>query len=125
MVRFLQGIRVRPLPSVEEALAHRYDAHEEALRLGRGSHLLVGGVARVRERIATLVRDSCADEVMVMTHVHEHAARKRSYELRGRGTRHGVTALPAVKRLTLPRHVAHPGTRRALDLPAKALARIL
>jgi luciferase family oxidoreductase group 1 len=81
MVRFVQGIRDRPLPSVEEALAYRYDAQEEALRLGRGAHVLVGGVARVRERLQALVESSGADEVMVLTHVHEHAARKRSYEL--------------------------------------------
>jgi luciferase family oxidoreductase group 1 len=81
MVRFLQGIRDRPMPSVEEALAHRYDALEEALRAGRGSHVLVGGVARVRERLGALVEASGADEVMVLTHVHEHAARKRSYDL--------------------------------------------
>jgi luciferase family oxidoreductase group 1 len=81
MVRFLQGIRDRPLPSVEEALAYRYDAVEEALRLGRGAHVLIGGVARVRERLRGLVESSGADEVMVLTHIHEHAARKRSYDL--------------------------------------------
>jgi luciferase family oxidoreductase group 1 len=81
MVRFQQGIRDRPLPSVEEALAHRYSAEEQALRLGRESHLLVGGGARVRVRLSALVDASGADEVMVLTHVHEHAARKRSYEL--------------------------------------------
>ncbi len=81
MVRFLHGIRDRPMPSVEEALAYRYDAHEEALRLGRTAHVITGGVAHVRERIAALVAASGADEVMVLTHVHEHAARKRSYEL--------------------------------------------
>jgi luciferase family oxidoreductase group 1 len=81
MVRFLQGIRDRPLPSVDEALAYRYDAHEEALRRGRESHLVVGGVATVRERLRVLVEASGADEVMVLTHVHDHAARKRSYEL--------------------------------------------
>lgn len=69
------------MPSVEEALAHRYDEHEEALRAGRGAHVLVGGPARVREGLAALVESSGADEVMVSTHVHEHAARKRSYEL--------------------------------------------
>jgi luciferase family oxidoreductase group 1 len=81
MVRSRQGIRDRPLPSVEEALAHRYDELEEALRVGWGSHVLVGGVTRVRERLGALVAASGADEVMVLTHVHEHAARKRSYEL--------------------------------------------
>jgi alkanesulfonate monooxygenase SsuD/methylene tetrahydromethanopterin reductase-like flavin-dependent oxidoreductase (luciferase family) len=81
MIWFLQGIRDRPLPSVEEAMAYRYDAHEEALRAGRGTHVIVGGVTRVRERIAALVDASSADEVMVLTHVHDHGARKRSYEL--------------------------------------------
>ena len=81
MVRFLQGIRDLPMPSVEEALAHRYDAHEQALRLGRGPNVLVGGPARVGQRLTELVASSGADEVMVLTHVHEHAARKRSYEL--------------------------------------------
>lgn len=81
MVRFAQGMRDWPLPSVEEALAHRSDAEEEALRRGRGERLLVGGVARVREQLRALVESSGADEVMVLTHVHEHNARKRSYEL--------------------------------------------
>ena len=81
MVRFLQGIRDRPLPSVEEARAHVYDAHEEALREGRRSHVLVGGVARVRERVTSLVEASQVDEVMVVTQIHSHEARKRSYEL--------------------------------------------
>jgi luciferase family oxidoreductase group 1 len=81
MTWFLHGIRDRPLPSVEEALAYRYDAHEEALRAGRGSHVVVGGRARVRERLRALVEASQADEVMVLTHVHSQEARKRSYEL--------------------------------------------
>jgi alkanesulfonate monooxygenase SsuD/methylene tetrahydromethanopterin reductase-like flavin-dependent oxidoreductase (luciferase family) len=81
MAWFLQGIRDRPLPSVEEALAYRYDAQEQALRAVRGTHVIVGGQARVRERIKALVDASQADEVMVLTHVHSHEARKRSYEL--------------------------------------------
>ena len=81
MVRSLQGIRDLPLPSVDEALAHRYDELEEALRVGRGVHVIVGSVARVRDRLTQLVEASGADEVMVMTHVHEQAARERSYEL--------------------------------------------
>ena len=80
MVWFLQGIRDRPLPSVEEALAYEYDDVEKALRVGP-SPLIVGGVAHVRERLAQLVTDARADEIMVLTHVHDHAARKRSYEL--------------------------------------------
>jgi luciferase family oxidoreductase group 1 len=81
MTRFLQGVRDRPLPTVEEALAYRYDADEEALRAGRSSHVIVGSAARVRDRVMALVEEARADEVMVLTHVHSHEARKRSYEL--------------------------------------------
>jgi hypothetical protein len=35
----------------------------------------------VLERLTALVEAVGADEVMVLTHVHEHAARKRSYGL--------------------------------------------
>jgi luciferase family oxidoreductase group 1 len=81
MIRFLQGDRDRPLPSVEEARAHIYDAEQQALRAGRGHHVLVGSTARVRERLRSLVTETGADEVMVLTHVDSHEARKRSYEL--------------------------------------------
>jgi luciferase family oxidoreductase group 1 len=84
MVWFLQGIRDRPLPSIDDALAYRYDEHEQALRVARSSHVLVGGVERMRERLGELVGASGADEVMVLTHVHDHGARKRSYELLAR-----------------------------------------
>jgi luciferase family oxidoreductase group 1 len=81
MVRFFQGDRDRPLPSVEEARAHVFDEYEESLRVGRRQSTLVGGVARVGEELKALVTASGADEVMVLTHVHSHEARKRSYAL--------------------------------------------
>ena len=81
MVRFVQGIRDRPLPSVEEALAHVYDAEETALLTGGPRRVFVGDVARVRAELGALVAESRADEVMVLTGVHSHEARKRSYTL--------------------------------------------
>jgi luciferase family oxidoreductase group 1 len=81
-VRFLQGSRDRPFPTVEEALAHRYDADEEALWEARSPNgAIVGCASRVRDRVMALVEEAKADEVMVLTHVHSHDARKRSYEL--------------------------------------------
>ncbi len=53
----------------------------KSLRIGRRQSTLVGGVARVREELKALVTDCQADEVMVLTHVHSHEARKRSYTL--------------------------------------------
>ena len=81
MVWFRQGIRDRPLPSVEEALAYPYDEFEQALRVGSDAPLVLGGVGHVRARLTALVEESGADEIMVLTLVHDHAARKRSYEL--------------------------------------------
>jgi luciferase family oxidoreductase group 1 len=81
MVRFLQGLRDRPLPSVEEARAHAYDAEQQALLAASRGRVLVGGVERVRAGLRSLVETTQADEVMVLTHVHAHDARKRSYEL--------------------------------------------
>jgi len=81
MIWFLQGIRDRPLPSVKESLAYSYEPHEEALRASRQQRVLVGSPARVKEELYALVAASGADEVMVLTHVHDHAARKRSYDL--------------------------------------------
>ncbi|APR86568.1 Luciferase-like monooxygenase [Minicystis rosea] len=80
-VRMAQGKRDLPLPSVEEALAHTYDEDEENLRLLHREWHVVGGVDRVRETLRALVEATGADELMVMTHVHDHAARLRSYTL--------------------------------------------
>ncbi len=80
-IRFGQGIRDLPFPSVVEARAHAYDATEETLRqLNRHRHV-IGSVARVREELRALLDASGADEVMIMTHTHSHEARRKSYEL--------------------------------------------
>ena len=79
--RFMRGIRDLPFPSVEEARAYRYDEQEEALRrLHRDRHV-IGGAARVRDEVRSLAQAAGADEVMIMTHVHSHEARRRSYTL--------------------------------------------
>jgi luciferase family oxidoreductase group 1 len=80
MTWFLQGIRDRPLPTVEDALAYRYHPDELALKEARAPHVLVGSASRVRDRVLALAESAKADEVMVLTHVHSHDARKRSYE---------------------------------------------
>jgi alkanesulfonate monooxygenase SsuD/methylene tetrahydromethanopterin reductase-like flavin-dependent oxidoreductase (luciferase family) len=80
-VRFAKGLRDLPLPTVQEARIYKYDADEESLRrLYRERHV-IGGVDRVRRLLGELLDASGADELLVMTHVHDHAARKRSYEL--------------------------------------------
>ncbi|MFI4979807.1 MAG: LLM class flavin-dependent oxidoreductase [Nevskiales bacterium] len=70
-----------PLPSPEEALAYPYtDSEREAVRHFRDM-TIVGTPESVRAQIEAKARDTGADEVMVVTNVHGHAERLRSYEL--------------------------------------------
>jgi alkanesulfonate monooxygenase SsuD/methylene tetrahydromethanopterin reductase-like flavin-dependent oxidoreductase (luciferase family) len=43
--------------------------------------MITGTPARVREAIETLARDYEAEEVLIVNIMHDHAARRRSYEL--------------------------------------------
>ncbi len=83
-LRFAQGLRDLPLPGVEEALAYRYDPDEEALRRTYGARHVVGSAARVAARLRELAGQCAADELMVMTHIHDPAARQQSYALLAR-----------------------------------------
>jgi luciferase family oxidoreductase group 1 len=70
-----------PLASPEEALAYPYTpVDRERIRANR-RRVFVGSPATVRERIAPLIEATAADELMVTTMVHDHAVRRRSYEL--------------------------------------------
>jgi luciferase family oxidoreductase group 1 len=80
LVRMRQG-RPTPLPTPEEAAAHRYTPHEQdQIRRYRRAQVL-GDAAGVRDEILALAEATAADEVMVMTSVHDHGERRRSYEL--------------------------------------------
>ena len=70
-----------PLPSVEDALAYPYSEAERAHIARNRSRLFVGSPASVMQKISPLVSASEADEVMVITAVYDHEARKRSYSL--------------------------------------------
>ncbi|MBC7894305.1 MAG: LLM class flavin-dependent oxidoreductase [Cytophagaceae bacterium] len=45
------------------------------------SHAIVGGPARVRDGLASLIARTGADEVMVATQIYDHAARVHSFEI--------------------------------------------
>jgi alkanesulfonate monooxygenase SsuD/methylene tetrahydromethanopterin reductase-like flavin-dependent oxidoreductase (luciferase family) len=73
--------RLVPIPPVETAVQFlagraRPGGSEGARRRG-----LVGSPATVRDGLEELARRYGADEVIVLTITHEHAARRRSYEL--------------------------------------------
>ena len=79
-VRFGQGVRDLPLPSVEEARALPFDADEEKLRLLHRTRVVVGGPGEVGRILRALVQESGADELMATVGIHDHEERKRSYE---------------------------------------------
>ena len=81
MLQFARGRRDAPMPDLSEARAHVWDAEDRALLEAHRGRLLVGTKARVREALCPLIEESQADELMLLSHAHDHAVRKRSYEL--------------------------------------------
>lgn len=80
-VRFAQGLRDLPFPTVEEARAYAYDETELALAATYGGNRIVGGRAKAARELVALAERAEADELMITTAVHSHDARKRSYAL--------------------------------------------
>jgi luciferase family oxidoreductase group 1 len=80
-IRFGQGLRDLPMPSVEEARAYRFDSEEEAFRASSRERHIVGTPDVVAEMLSGMIERSGADEVMATSNIHDHEARKRSYTL--------------------------------------------
>jgi len=70
-----------PLPSVEEALAYPYTDAERASVARNRSRLFVGSPATLMTKLQPMIAASRADELMVITAVYDHDARKKSYSL--------------------------------------------
>src|ERR1700737_4110078 len=70
-----------PLPSVEEALAYPYTDAERASIARNRSRLFVGSSATVIQKLQPMITASQADELMIITAVYDHDARKKSYSL--------------------------------------------
>jgi luciferase family oxidoreductase group 1 len=70
-----------PLPSPEEAAAHRWTLAERNTAGRLGSRLVAGTPEEVVPRLRDVVERSGADELMVVTQVHDPEERRLSYEL--------------------------------------------
>lgn len=70
-----------PLPSVEEALAYPYTDAERASVARNRARLFVGSPSTIMKKLQPLIESSQADELMVITAVYDHDARKKSYAL--------------------------------------------
>ena len=79
-VRLRRG-EFAPLPTPEEARAYPYTPQERAVAEGYRALLHAGTPDAVRASIEREAAEAGADEVMVITTVHDPAARRRSYRL--------------------------------------------
>ncbi len=70
-----------PVPSVERALQYLAEHGEPSYVLPLGRRTILGSPATVRSGIEAIASEYGAEEVMLVTITHEHAVRRRSYEL--------------------------------------------
>jgi len=70
-----------PLARPGEAAAYPNSPVDRERIKARRARLFVGTPASVREQLAPLLATTRADELMVTTMIHDHTARRRSYEL--------------------------------------------
>ncbi|TMQ92354.1 LLM class flavin-dependent oxidoreductase, partial [Actinomadura soli] len=70
-----------PLPSPEETAAYPYTPLDRQMIDARLADQVVGGPETVRKQLDGLIERSGVDEVMVVTQVHDHADRLRSYDI--------------------------------------------
>src|SRR3954470_15546646 len=79
-LRLLRQGRLIPVPPPEKALRF-LEKHGSGPGSGSGRRGVVGDPAAVRAGLEQLAADYGAEEVIVVTITHDHAARRRSYEL--------------------------------------------
>ena len=70
-----------PVPTVEKAERFLKDEGLLSGETPRGRRILTGTPQRVRESIETLAADYQAEEVLIVNIMHDHQARRHSYEL--------------------------------------------
>ena len=70
-----------PVPTAEEAAAHRYTERERAYIQSQRERLIHGAPDEVRSKLLALAERFGADEVMILTITGDYASRRRSYEL--------------------------------------------
>jgi len=85
----LNMVRGRPgqLPPPVDSMEGRWDPAERAAVEQRTRVSAVGSLASVRERLAAILNQTGADELILTAHVYDHAARLRSFELAAQAMR--------------------------------------
>ncbi len=77
-----QGVEPGPIPTVEEALAQLGPGPDPMPpEQSEWPRYLVGSAEQVRDRLGGIAEALALDEMMILTIVHDHRVRVRSYEL--------------------------------------------
>jgi luciferase family oxidoreductase group 1 len=69
------------IPTLEEALSHRYSAQEREYVRSQRERAVIGDPERCKHELLALAERYATDEVMVLTITGDYASRLRSYEL--------------------------------------------
>lgn len=77
----IQSGRSGPLASPEEVKSYRLSDLEQMQMSAIRSRHFVGSPATVRDQLLPLVDETHADELMILSMIHDHEARKHSYDL--------------------------------------------
>jgi alkanesulfonate monooxygenase SsuD/methylene tetrahydromethanopterin reductase-like flavin-dependent oxidoreductase (luciferase family) len=70
-----------PLPSPEEALAHDWSPIELQVERAMAPKMTAGTPEEVCDDLDRRAREADADEIMIVTPIHDPVERRRSYEL--------------------------------------------
>ena len=80
LLRFRSG-KMGRFPSIEEATSYQFSPEELQIVEMNRDRSFVGTPAKVRAHLTALAEQAHVDEIMITTMTHEHADRRRSYEL--------------------------------------------
>ena len=80
LLRFRSG-KIGRFPSIEEAKNYPYTPDEREIMEMNRDRNIVGSPKTVRARLTQLAEAAAVNEIMITTMTHEHADRRRSYEL--------------------------------------------
>jgi luciferase family oxidoreductase group 1 len=83
LLRFRQGRSAR-FPSIEEATNYPYTPEDREIIHYNRQRTFIGSPESVRARVSVLASQAGVEEIMITTMMHDHADRRRSYELLAR-----------------------------------------
>jgi luciferase family oxidoreductase group 1 len=79
-IGIVQG-KTRPIQPPVDTMEDIWNEFEEAAVKERMQYTFVGGPATVKDRLEQFVTQTEVDELMIVSHIYEHAARVHSYEI--------------------------------------------